>query len=180
MLHTAIDAVLTICRDQTIPVNEIARVRVGTSRLVATHLNDPAPATLIDATFSLQHALAAALLRLPAGPEWFTPQTMSSPAIKSLIGRISVEVDGAADDAFKEIGRYQATVEILSTSGVRSSLTSHESPVLPMRDLGSKFERLVYPVVGQERGAVLLNSLLSIVECANIEPILISIEQLKN
>jgi 2-methylcitrate dehydratase PrpD len=90
--HPTIDAALALrARIAGLPDT----VRVETYRDSVLFCDQPAPTTVPEAKFSLQHSVAVALIRGDAGLDSFEPAALTDPEIAAMRARVSVAV---ADD----------------------------------------------------------------------------------
>ncbi|KPF78471.1 hypothetical protein IP78_11155, partial [Brevundimonas sp. AAP58] len=90
--HPAIDAALALrARIDGLP----DAIRIETYRDSVLFCDKPAPTTVPEAKFSLQHGVAVALIHGDAGLERFEPAALTDPEIAALRARVSVAV---ADD----------------------------------------------------------------------------------
>lgn len=150
--HTAIDAALSLRERLSIPA--IEEVIVETYRVALDITDNPVPDTGRAAKFSLQHAVAVALLDGVAGLEQFTERRLADPAVVALRGRVTVREAPEFTRAYP--GRWPARVRVRLTDG-----TTHEATVAVPRgmpgndmtddELREKFLQLVGPVLGPKR-----------------------------
>jgi 2-methylcitrate dehydratase PrpD len=92
--HAAIDAILSLLKEQAVEVEALASVDVTTYD-IAAHLADPAPKTPLAGRFSTPYVVAATLVKNSAGPEIFAPEVLADPLILDLARRTSVREDVA-------------------------------------------------------------------------------------
>lgn len=131
----------------------VARVRVHTFE-AALHLRATAPSTSEEAQFSLPWPVAAALLDGDVGPDQVLEDALADPARRALAARVEVLLDPALERAFPE--QALAWVEIDTYDGRQSRsevLAAPGGAETPPTDaaLRRKFDRLVGPVLGQDR-----------------------------
>ncbi|OWT73604.1 MULTISPECIES: MmgE/PrpD family protein [unclassified Achromobacter] len=89
--HRSLDAVLALLTHTPIAVEEIATVRVRISKEHATILRNHAPRTGLEAKFSMEFALACALLHGKVGLSELTDACVAAPDLRDLMGRVRVE-----------------------------------------------------------------------------------------
>lgn len=80
------------------------------------------PATAVNAQFSHAHVIAMGAFGVPAGPEWYSEQTLRDPAIAAFRERVSVELEPRAADLAQwiEAGQFRripASVQVQTDSG---------------------------------------------------------------
>jgi 2-methylcitrate dehydratase PrpD len=128
VIHPVLDVVLDWRRMH--PADAIERVVVRGNPLLATRTDRPDIATGRESQVSVQHAVAAALLKGATGPDQFTDASATDPAIMAMRRKIEVVRDGA-------IPTVAAQVELWTTDGTRHALSttaSRGSPANPMSD----------------------------------------------
>lgn len=89
--HTAIEASLAL--RPVISGEAISSVRVGTNELCSQTLVYTDPQNPLEAKFSMEFCVAAALVRGAIVMDTFTPEMLRDPAIRALMKKITVEVD---------------------------------------------------------------------------------------
>ncbi|WP_244832030.1 MmgE/PrpD family protein [Caballeronia sp. TF1N1] len=96
-IHHPLTAFTRLIDEHALAPEEIKRVVVRANPFALTPIfREPHPADMLSAEFSHAHALAAAAYRVPAGPRWYTPQTMNDPAISDFRARVSVTAEPRA------------------------------------------------------------------------------------
>ena len=143
--HRALDGVLDLLREQRILPDDVESVAVSTSRRNATVLRNARPQTGLEAKFSMQFAMAAALTVGRAGLAELTDAFVRRTDVQGLMARVRVEPDGREDPARPGSAPYDQVV-IATRDGRRleSARVTHErgSPQLPLstEELWTKFE----------------------------------------
>ncbi len=123
--------------------NEIERVTVRGMQMSA--VADFAPATAVDAQFSLPHAIVTALLQESPSPKMFSHERLIDPEVRRLLGRIHLEHDTAADALYFNEQRLLYSVEIELTDGRRVSRDiefPRDRPEMGWPEVCAKFETL--------------------------------------
>ena len=87
--HMAIDCALNLARNHPLQPAEINEIQVSISVNAKYLLIHPRPRTEMEAKFSLEYAVARAILDHQIGPRQFTPEKIHDPALKSLIEKIN-------------------------------------------------------------------------------------------
>lgn len=120
------------------------------------------PATMVDAEFSVPHAVAMTLLGRPR-PDWWLEANRTDPDVLALMDRVTVELDEAAQAEYaqhRNSARIPATVIVETARGTfeRSRELCHGGPDDPMtwREIEGKFRELADPVIGGRRAAAVL------------------------
>lgn len=143
--HRIIDAVIDIAREADLDAAQVARVRVGIGRAQASMLRNAAPVTALEAKFSAQFAVAAALLRCKVGLSELDDAFVNEPAMRALYGKVEIGIVEAPDPEDSAFSRYD-TVDIDMRDGrvLRSGEVryprGHAHLPLAEADLRAKFE----------------------------------------
>ncbi|UCG25989.1 MAG: MmgE/PrpD family protein, partial [Chloroflexota bacterium] len=159
--HAAIDAILGLQEEEAVEIETLSAVEVATYD-IAAHLTDPAPKTPLAGRFSTPYVTAATLVNGSAGPEIFTSQILTDPAVLDLAARISV----SEDDDFTAMtpARRPARVTLHFRDGRQREKTVFSSkgdPDQPMSaaELEAKFHRLCDPALGAAKAQQAWNEL---------------------
>lgn len=155
--HTAIDAALHL--RERIAGRVIQRVEVETYQVALDITDNSTPETEHAAKFSIQHAVAVALLDGVAGLEQFRPARLADPELAALRARVLVRAVPEFTVAYPQA--WPARVRVWLADGK----TMEETVAVPRGMLGNpmsdeelqeKFLGLVTPVLGSERAALLV------------------------
>ncbi len=95
--HRAIDAALSVRGAVGPRLDAIERIDVSIGTLQAAMLRNPRPATVLDAKFSAEFAIAAALDRGAVGLAELDDRYLASPSVQALIPKVHVQPDTARD-----------------------------------------------------------------------------------
>ena len=130
--HRIIDAVIDIAREADLDATQVARVRVGIGRAQASMLRNAAPVTALEAKFSAQFAVAAALLRRKVGLSELDDAFVNEPAMRALYGKVEIGIVEAPDPEDSAFSRYD-TVDIDMRDGrvLRSGEVRYPRPRAP-------------------------------------------------
>lgn len=154
--HTAVDAALALRR--RIAGRAIRHVEVGTYQVALDITDNPAPETEHAAKFSLQHAVAVALLDGTAGLEQFRSERLADPDVAALRAKVAVEAVPDFTDVYPRLWPAVVRVRLSDGEVLEETVTvPHGMPGNPMGDpeLLGKFLGLVTPVLGRERADLL-------------------------
>jgi 2-methylcitrate dehydratase PrpD len=141
--HRSIDAALDLIQRYDLTPGQVARVHVSTGKTQLLMLRNSAPQTGLEAKFSMQFAMAAALVARHVGLQELTDDFVRRPEVQALFPRVSLE--GTA--VIKEGSNFAPfdAVEITTTGGetlksgpVEYAKGSHERP-LSRDELWTKF-----------------------------------------
>jgi len=155
--HRALDGALDLLRQSPIAAAEVKRVRVSTSRSHAKTLRNSHPRTALEAKFSMQFAMASAIVAGRAGLSELSDDFVNRADVQSLLPRVTIEPDDRKDESSRGYAPFDL-VRIETTDG--RTLESHpisqvrggpESP-LTREELWAKFEDCA--AVGGANGSV--------------------------
>jgi 2-methylcitrate dehydratase PrpD len=162
--HRVVDAALDLAQRQGIRASDVERVTVSLSVLAAKLLRNALPQTALEAKFSIQFAVAAALLSGNVGLRELTDEYVCSDGIQRLIKRVVV-VTNENYDAEAPVQSVHDELEIELASGARHrSEQVHRPrghPSVPLRpgELWAKFDDCVAAGGGGIDAARLFESL---------------------
>ena len=97
--HRALDGILDLLRERPLHPAQVARVRVSTSRRNTTILRNHQPQTGLEAKFSMEFAMACAIVAGRAGLTELTDAFVRRAEIQSLMQRVRVDPDDRDDPA---------------------------------------------------------------------------------
>jgi 2-methylcitrate dehydratase PrpD len=122
---------------------QVARVRVGTNNHMPTTLLHHDPRNELQAKFSMQFSMAILLLRRRAGLRDYTDETVLSPEVRAMMGKVEFYVDPVADAA--GFDKMTTLIEVHRTDGtvLRGQADFGKgSPADPMSwdEVAAKFE----------------------------------------
>jgi 2-methylcitrate dehydratase PrpD len=146
--HRAIDAMLGLLHQHPVAPAEVEEVRVSFSNSHLVILKNHAPTTALAAKFSIEFALACALLARRVGLRDLTDTFVRSAAVRRLMARVAIDINpieeagtsGYAPYDCVEIKRTDGTV--LKSEQVRYAKGDPQAP-LSGDDLWAKFEDCV-------------------------------------
>ncbi|MGE0503633.1 MAG: MmgE/PrpD family protein [Rhizobiaceae bacterium] len=119
---------------------DIASVRVGYSEMARNPLMFPAPATPLQAKFSMEYCASAALLDGQIGLGSFTQEKVDRSEVSRLIRGMTVDVDGRVRDSLE----FATVVGVTATDGARREVLVELAKGKPARwmaeaDIRAKF-----------------------------------------
>ena len=91
--HRAIDAMLGLMRKQPVFPKDIAEIRVSFSHSHSVILKNHRPQDAIAAKFSIEFALACAILAGRVGLQDLTDEFVQSAAVQQLMGLVAIDID---------------------------------------------------------------------------------------
>jgi 2-methylcitrate dehydratase PrpD len=147
---------------------EIEQVTVHTSGTMARDFMAPAPATMVDAQFSLPFAIAALAVGIAPAAAWYRPETLRRDDVLAFARRVVATVDLEIDALMTgPLRRPAASVTLLARGAVLASRLiefpsgSAESPI-DDASVHAKFIANAAPVIGAARAEECLARLMRI------------------
>ena len=113
--HRAIDATLDLVQKHDLRPDDVSRVRVSTGAAQMIMLRNSHPRTVLEAKFSMQFAIASAIVARAVGLAQLTDDFVNAAPVQSLFDRISCDVTSETMDG--SVFAPSETVEINTTSG---------------------------------------------------------------
>ena len=161
--HPSVDGVLELKHRHDLRIDEIESIQVETFWEV-TRLANCEPSNTIAAQFSIQFALAVALLFDRIGPAEVSDAHVHDPAILSLARKVEVSVDDALDRQFP--AKTMARVTIRTRRGDFRTTVEYPrgNPENPLSDaeLEAKFRSLTGDLISEERSRELRTAILDL------------------
>lgn len=151
--HGHLTATLTLVRDHDIRPEDVAEVRVTTSKRCAEHTGDPVkkyPRNKETADHSSYYLTAIAIVDRAIGPDQFAPEKYSDPRVIDLIGKVVLIGDPELDKQ-----RPAGIVEIITTKGERYACRidyprGHARNPMTDAEVEAKFVSLAENYIGVE------------------------------
>ena len=146
--HRALDGMLDLLQAERVDAAKVSRVVVSTSPRYATILRNHAPQTGLEAKFSMEFAMASALIAGRASPAELTDDFVRRPEVQALMRRVAVKQDEREDPAAPGQAIYdEVSIETDSAATPASIRVTkvRGGPDLPLSraELWSKFEGCV-------------------------------------
>jgi 2-methylcitrate dehydratase PrpD len=167
--HASVDGVLELKHRHGLQIEEIESIRVETFWEV-TRLANCEPSNTIAAQFSIQFALAIALLYDRIGPAEVSDAHIRDPAVLALARKVEVSVDQALDRQFP--AKTMARVTICTQRGDYRTTVEFPrgNPENPLSDaeLEGKFQSLTRDLISEERSRKLRTAILDLPEAKNV------------
>ena len=142
--HRALDGMFDLLQAGKVDAAKVRRVTVSTSRRNATILRNHAPQTGLEAKFSMEFAMASALIAGRAGLAELTDEFVRRPDVQALMQRVVVKPDDRMDTATGYAIHDEVTLEAegVSQPGHVQITQVRGGPDLPLarEELWAKFE----------------------------------------
>jgi 2-methylcitrate dehydratase PrpD len=173
-IQPAIEALISLLKDEKIDGEEVQRVDVATYRIAAAHArtgwDDFASAQL-----SFPYLMALALKYRDIRLEHFGEEVRRAPWIEKIAGKVTVSAPQDIDCLYPRLRPARVTV----TTAARGAFTRQAdealgSRLMPLDDasLQAKFLGLVGPVLGSGRAQALATRIWSIEQAGDVRPLI--------
>lgn len=143
--HRALDGMLDLISESPVKAEDIAGITVSTSPRNATMLRNRQPQTGLEAKFSMQFAMASAVIAKAAGLNELTDSFVTRPDVQALIQKTEVEIDTREHPTMPGYAPYDKVTVRLKDGRLidgREVSDVRGGPALPLsrEDLWKKFE----------------------------------------
>ena len=153
-IHSTLDAVRELATEHRLQPDDVRRVTVRSIEAFPRWFHARRPSSLVDAQFSVPHAVAMALLDRPRA-EWWHAANRTDPAVVALMDRVVLETDEAAQTEYatnRNSARIPATVVAETSRGPFQRTRRHarggpDDP-LSWSEVERKYRELSDPVLG--------------------------------
>ena len=171
--HRALDAMLDLTGEQTIDPAKIDSVTVSTSRLNSKILRNHLPQTGLEAKFSMEFAMASALIAKRAGLAELTDEFVLSPEVQALMKRVTVQPDDREDPEKPGKSPYDmVTVQTVDNRRLESAKVKHirGGAELPLKreELWTKFQGCLQTSPRPFAARDLFDALMSLEKVAHV------------
>lgn len=172
--HAPIDAVLALKDDNHIPIHTIETIDVTTFSRALTLNNEPAPASLEAAQYSIPFCVALALVR---GAEALLPMDeghLGDPAVVSLARRVRLTVEPSFDALFPAAAPGRVSITFGSCAATRTVMVPKGEPANPLssEELDAKFDFLAAPQMATAAARRLKTTLHSLHDASDLAPLI--------
>jgi len=140
--HPTIDALLGLRREQGFSSDDVDAIEVGVDATTPTVLIHARPATGLEAKFSMPFSAASAVVHGRVGIDSFEAAGLADPAVRALMPRVTMHVDGSLDPSAPALTQARVTVKLRDGRSVsRAANGARGYPAQPASDaeLGEKF-----------------------------------------
>jgi len=168
-IHSTLDALREVMRGHGLGPDEVRRVTVRSIEALATWFDGRRPPTMVDAQFSVPHAVAMVILDRPRAEWWQAPNRQDS-AVHALMDRVALEADPAAQATWATLrhsARIPVTVIVETAGRTLEHSRRHARGGLdePLDDdeVERKYRELAEPVLGAS-GAARVRDLVGTLE----------------
>jgi 2-methylcitrate dehydratase PrpD len=178
LTHACIDAALDIRRGDSFDPAEIAEVVCIVPTGMVSTICEPTvtklnPRSGYEAKFSVQYAVAAALLHGRVTENQFRSDALTDPALRGILARVQYE----ADPALEFPAKYPGAVRVTMKSGAVTESTRANSPGTVDRPIGDdeivdKFRFNAEPLLGAARTSEVVDRVLHLDAETRLAPVL--------
>lgn len=163
LIHTSIDMILDALSAGEVAAGEVEAVEVAISPRLDRMRTKGRPQVPLQAKFSVEYAIAYALLRGGLDAAAFTADALQDEAVQAMIGRITVRIG----EGFAEDNADRAAIRITRRSGPIWSRTlekprGHRTNPLPDGALEQKFRIGAAIPLGEDRAAAAWQALAAL------------------
>lgn len=144
-VHRAVDAMLGLLKKGPIAADQVERIEVSLGQAQANMLRHHAPKTVLEAKFSAEFAMAAAIIAGRLGLRELTEDFVTRHDIQSLLRRVVIATNEDYDPELSDYSRYDQVIvrlkngQSLVSDQVRRPI-GHASQPLGWDDLWPKFD----------------------------------------
>lgn len=155
-LHASIEALLALRTEHRLGPDDVRRIRCGVTLLAANNAPYRDPQTPLEAKFSQEYVLAAALVRGRLGLDEFTTAAIRDPAIRTVLSRVEVvpAPELAGPDSVSFASPAMLSIETRDGRVLRGEvrqMRGHPANPLSATDLREKFMSCAADVLGVVR-----------------------------
>lgn len=171
--HAAIFAVITMCKEHNLNLDNIQEINLYVNNITEFLINNSKPENPYGCKFSIQYCVAGAAKYGKMGVEEFAPDIIGDAVVRAAMERVKVIKDQAVEDIFlSDPAKLASKVELVTTDGQRFAMLVEYpkgDPPNPMTWAESveKFTNLVEPVYGEARCKKLVNFIEKLDESVN-------------
>jgi len=173
--HPAIDCIFEILAQQPFTYSEVESIHVGVSLLGPRELVCHCPATPAEAKFSMEYAVAAAIVHGKVGLSEYTPKALDDARARELMSKVTMDIDpDLAKLGF--IGTAPAKIRVTLKSGQvleGECRLSRGNPEKPLSDdeLGLKFVECASRVLTPDKCRKTLDTLFALESIKDINEV---------
>jgi len=174
LTHPAVDAVLKLKEQHRLQPEGIKAVKCRGRDLMRSVLLNKAPDTGLEAKFSLEYCLAAALVKGGLDLAQFTDEAVYELQVRQLMKRISLEFEPRLDEIAKDKGLINPSqVKVVLADGEEFTQTVEEAkggPDDPMSwsEVSEKFSQCSRHILSAEQAERILNFIRQLEHVTNV------------
>jgi 2-methylcitrate dehydratase PrpD len=153
-IHSTLDALRDVIAQHGVRPKDVRGVAVRSIEAFPNWFHGRRPPTMVDAQFSVPHAVAMVVLERPRA-EWWQASSRTDPAVLDMMDRVALEVDPAAQAAWTTIrhsARIPVTVAVETAAATIEHARRHarggSDEPLTDDEAERKYRELAEPVLG--------------------------------
>ncbi len=163
--HGHLTATLTLVKEHDIKPEDVAEVRITTSKRCAEHTGDPVkkyPKNKETADHSSYYLTAIAITDRKIGPDQFIPEKFQDPKVRELIDKVILQGDPNLDKA-----RPAGISEIITKQGRRYHCRvdyprGHARNPMTDEEIVEKFKSMASKQMGEEQMSQIIDTILKL------------------
>ncbi len=182
-VQPAIEALINLIAEEKLNPSSITHVRCDVTGSIKTYIEHERPATVTEAQFSMNFAVACVLVHGELGIAHLSEEVLSDPRIEAAMGKVEITLNERLAEASELGPAYPeaAIVTVTLADGSSFSKTNKGatgSPVNPMSDeqIDGKFLNCTTPLLGSGAAGELLHRIRNIEDLARSSALLTEIE----
>jgi 2-methylcitrate dehydratase PrpD len=164
-IHSTVDAIRDLVRAHPIRPDGVQTVTVRSIEPLKKWFDSPRPTSMVDAEFSVPHAVAMAVLERPRS-QWWHDENRRDPTVLDFMDRVVVEIDRDAHAEFadkRDSAVVPTTVRIATARQMyeQARRACHGGPLDPMTgdEIREKYPELVTPVLTEPKALAVLETI---------------------
>jgi len=168
-LQPAVEALIGLCRDEEIALDEVTRIDVDTYRIAVEHAHtgwDEFASAQLSFPYLIGLALRFGAIRL----EYFGEEMRKNPLFGEIARKLHVTATPEVDRLYPQLRPARVKVTTARGAFTRNADEALGSRLVPLDDAGlrAKFDDLAGPVLSPMRAAALGTRLWNIEACQNV------------
>ncbi len=177
-IHSGIDLTLKIIQDENLAPNDIEEIVFKSYALVCSPpYNEPQPAEMWDAFWSVPWGITMAVLGIEPGPAWYSDEKFHDQSILGMARKIKIEPLEEATKAYMERGIERAIAEVsIRANGItytrkQQGIKGDPDKPLSKSELETKFVTLAHEVIGEKQAGSIIARVNSFESLRNMRPV---------
>ncbi|MEI4741749.1 MmgE/PrpD family protein [Rhodococcus erythropolis] len=169
--HAAIGAALSLREEPSFDVATIERIDLDIPRICVGVCTIEAPATVLEAKFSIAFVIASALVHGAAGVAQFTEASLADDAVQGLARRVKLHTNDWMGKTRTDARVTYAGGRTASVSADAEEIWAALSDGVRVDHVRNKFVALASPVITRARADRLTGDILGLSHCPDIEAV---------
>jgi len=169
--HPSLDAILDLRRRTGFRADDVVRVEVGVDPITPTVLLYDAPATALEAKFSMPFCIAAAIVDGRVSLDTFDDGRIAAPTIDALRKRVTMAVDASLNASAPPLTQARVTVRLTngeSLSALADGARGYPERPASDRELADKFSTCASRALDEASVGELLTAIREVKNLADV------------